>query len=100
MIKLLPLILLNFLFVLEAKPASVHTTNFEEWKSFIIFSSSGFIVICSLVLPANIPNDIGMPSPSKNKPIWVIGVGLFSFDLPYCLKPLSSSISKKKFVQS
>ena len=86
---------LNFLLALETSPASVQTMNLDNLKSANIFSSKGFRVICSLVFPAVISKAKGIPSPSIKSPIWVIGLGLCSLEGPYCLKPLSCSISKK-----
>ncbi len=47
--KARPALSLNFLLLVEARPASVHTTNFESLKSDKILFSKGFNVTCSFV---------------------------------------------------
>ena len=99
-IKALPSLLLNFRLSAEESPASVQTMNFACSKSFMICSSKGMRVCCSLLLPGWIENARGMPSPSINSPISTIGFGRCSLEGPYCFIFSSCSISKKKFVQS
>ena len=86
---------LNNLLAFDANPASVHTTNLDNLKSANMRCSSGFKLGCSFLLPSNIENARGIPSPSINNPICTIGLGRCSLERPYCFKPSAFSISKK-----
>ena len=82
------------LFSYDDSPQSVHTTSLLMPKSSFSFRSRGFSVTCSLVFPGLMQNASGIPSMSVNSPICTIGLGLCSFECPYCRSPLSSSLSK------
>lgn len=93
--KARPSLSLNLRLFSEARPASVQTMKLESSKSEIIFFSNGFNVSCSFMFPRFMLKARGILFPSINRPIWTIGLGLWSLEGPYCLLPSSCSISKK-----
>ena len=99
-IKLLSPKLLNLRLASDDRPASVHMTNLESSKSFIICFSRGLSESCSFCAPGLMQKARGIPDLSINRPICTIGLGRCSLLTPYCLSPDSCSNSKKKFVQS
>ena len=50
--------------------------DFRHSNSPRIFFSSGFGDICSFAFPGKNENTSGIPSPSMNRPIWIIGFDL------------------------
>ena len=76
------------------RPPSVHATNDESRKLSASFSSRGFMVCVSGVLPGLTQKASGSPSASMNSPSCTMGLGRCSLECPYLRRSSSPSVSK------